>query len=794
VTSSRKYEPRNFFLNETHQFDAGDKTGGGRSPEYLNIKWAKKAERLSESIKNVVQAVEKSKDPLGKERFFVIAEPVAKLEKKSSNKKIAPDGIFTDTTVFGGSHGKVFDRLGLDLLQVTDQGKAVVHGNRDRLNLLLARTTSLETLGLREQSRWVTIDSFDTIPSDLRVDTAWLKTLKNDKLIDVIFELQPVLGRVDGDRIIRAVADVLSQDSGERLTGSGTDFSGRFWFRGKAYRRSIREVAKDFFSVQSIHSPLYSVAAATATVSDRRKITPRKASRQVEEINPKMLPCVAVLDLGVPSDHVHLSPYCRGRFTPQGAQADAPSDHGSFVASRIVFGKCDSSDDLYEAEANCCFYDVSVWAGLEDRVNDKIVMEALKGVRGAAPDVRVFNLSFGDKRPMSDFSEVEHREKRLLMQDLDNFAFKNDVLIVVAAGNSRPGVSPASSYPNHFDDPRWALGPLACGFNTLVCGAFVSKISTEGIVSTIGWPSPFTRVGPGLCEAPIPSFCAEGGNSDSTYNKVADMGVWGFSSTGMAEDRIGTSYAAPLLSRAASIALHTLQGYCVAGTRPYAVAVRAFLALTAKKTTSDASVSELARRTLGYGEATSDRLTKPKSGSAIFLWQGIIDNPKAKVRVQFPVPGSWLEEASQPVLRLFVSYDPPVNESAKNVWACRKVSVVLHPSSNTKGIRSSSRNHVSYPLLAKDYKLSQYAPSGDFPAESDMWELELSYEELFDYPPGMEFSLQQRVAFAAELIDESENPVDPQTAIQALPIVATMNHLSIESTSIRNAAVIRARR
>ena len=168
----------------------------------------------------------------------------------------------------------------------------------------------------------------------------------------------------------------------------------------------------------------------------------------------------------------------------------------------------------------------------------------MEGVRGSSPDVRVFNLSIGDHRGLNDFPVVERREKRLLLQDLDNFIFANDCIVVVAAGNSQPGVPPNQPYPDHYADDRWTLGPWAAGFNTMVCGAFVSQLSAGGLVQTLGWPSPFSRIGPGLCECPTPSFSAEGGNTDTAYNYRPGLGVWGFSAAGLPEDHSGTSYAA----------------------------------------------------------------------------------------------------------------------------------------------------------------------------------------------------------------------------------------------------------
>ena len=789
--------PRTFFLNETHELSSVDKTGGGRIPEYVGINWAQKARRLSKSIDRVVREIDSSHDPLREERYFVLAQPVAELEKRSTNIRKAPDGIFKDQTSFGGAHGRVFDRLGLDLLQVTEDGKAVVHGNRERVEQLRGRSKSLDSLGAREQARWATIDAFETIPFQLRVDEEWFGTLRSNHLSDVVFELQPVLGRVDADRVLRAIADLLGRKQGERLTGTGTDFSGRFWVRGKASQGSVRTIAKDFFSVQAIHPPLYSIAAAGRAPS-RQRDTARPAPPVVPP-DAKALPCVAVVDLGVPADHMQLGPYRRGQFVPQDALNSPVVDHGAFVASRVVFGECATPDELTRALGRCSFYDAMVGdypsdAGPSNRVNDKIVMEAIRGVRGAAPDVRVFNLSFGDERPLAAFPDVEQREKRLLLQDLDNFTFANDVIIVVAAGNSMRGVVPSSAYPNHHADPQWALGPWACGFNTLVCGSFVGKVSANGLVTTIGWPSPFSRIGPGLCEAPVPSFCAEGGNANAAYGFDQDLGVWGFSGSGFPEDRVGTSYAAPLLAREAALALNTLQDYCAPGTYPFGVAVRAFLALTAEKTTDYAPINSLAERTLGLGKASSIRITAPRGGSAVILWQGIIETTKDIVRVQLPVPRQWLADATDPTLRLFLCYDPPVNESAKALWACRRVNAVLHTAPESPAVRGPSRKHGTYPLSCREYKLARYAPGKEKAAEGDLWVLEFFYEDIFDYPPGMDFDPRQRVAFAAELLDLGANPVDPQPAMQALPIAASMTRLSIQPAAMRNPVLVRTRR
>ena len=788
--------PQTFFLNEMHELTPKERGGGGPLPQYVGISWAAKAKAINKSLHTVADQVQSSHDPLKDDRYFVIALPEPDVEKSSKNKKLYPTGKYKEKTEFADIHGKVFDRLGLDLLQVTDDGKAVVHADKAKFDQLVQRSEALNDLGPREQSRWATIAEFEMIPPALRVDADWLQTLKGDLSDDIVIELQPVLTAVEVDKVLRAIADLFAEHKSGKLTGTGTDFSGRHWLRGKGTQRSVRAIAKDFFSVQAIHAPLFSIAAENAKV--KIGAPTGRPAEIFPAVDPDTLPCVAVVDLGVPDDHQRLRAFRRGQFIPQDAPRGAVGSHGSIVASRVVFGECETHDELFQKPASCTFYDARVGrypdgTGRDNRINDKIVMEALLGVRGAAPDVRVFNLSFGDVRPLADFPPVEQREKRLALRDLDNFIFASDTVVVVAAGNSGPGVIPNPAYPAHYQDPRWALGPWACGFNTLVCGSFVSRLSVDGLVKKIGWPSPFSRIGPGICDAPIPSFSAEGGNCDEGYRKGHGLGVWGFTDTGFAEDHIGTSQAAPILAREAALTLQNLSQVCVPGTQPFGITARAFLTLTANRTTQDEAVQALAARTLGNGRADRRRLLAPISGSAVILWQGYIESPSDTVRVQLPIPLNWLAEAEEPILRLVVCSDPPVNEAAHARWACRRIKPVLHLRPDGPFASAPRGGHTSYPVIDRQYKLDRFKPGMEKEAKGDLWLLELSYEEIFAYPPAMDFDPRQRVAFAAELRDLGENPADPQAALQALPISVTMNRLSIQPAAIRSPIIVRTR-
>jgi hypothetical protein len=562
--------PRTYYLNEQHELTREEKTGGGGSLKLAPIDWASKGRAIRDSLSDAKDAITRSRDPLKDHRFFLLAQPVAELIKESKQKKRAPEGTYAEKPNYAsGEHSRVFQRLGLDLLQVNDDGSATVHATAEGMDKLLLASESLDQVGTREQSRWATIDTFGVIPPSLRIDETWLDDLSVREVADAVLELQPLLTRAEIDEVVRAVASFLKHDLGEKLTGTGTDFSGRQWFRGRVAKQSLRAIAKHFYSVQSVHPPLLSLAAL-ANGGRRGQRAPLPPQIKTADSPPLMdMPTVAILDTGVPDDHRILVPFRRGRYVDQQSAGRWVGDHGSFVASRIVFGDIDSPERRSPAPAGeCRFYEVMVAIDPEN-IYDKSVVPSMEAVVGTAPDVRVFNLSFDNRLPLDALSEIVRREKLLLLQDLDNFIFARDVLVVVAAGNSPRGVIPSSPYPQHYNDPQWQLGTWARSFNALTCGSTVERLVPTGLVRNIGWPSPFTRVGPGLCDSPKPDFCAHGGNGTDAYQFLPGLGVYGCSASGLWEDRSGTSFAAPMLAREAAFALQILQGVCEPGAKPF---------------------------------------------------------------------------------------------------------------------------------------------------------------------------------------------------------------------------------
>ena len=777
--------PRTFYLNEQHELSRGEKEGRGSTPKYADIDWATKGGVISSSLRSVADNIQASHDPLKGNHCFLLAEPVATLAKFSTNKIKAVDGKIFESTTFADKHSRVFKRLGMDLLGVTENGSAIVHMKPQVVRQLSSTAQSLEGLGPREKSRWATIDKFEMIPLEARVDLSWLRSLKAAASGDAVIELQPLLTRVEIDTVFRAILAIFDRGLGEAASGTGTDYSGRQWLRCKVTPESLERVARDFFSIQSLHSPLIAFAASAQPIKQVRRIA------SISDAEISHLPVVGVVDTGVVSNHSILSKYRRGTYVAQTSSATPTDPHGCFVSSRVVFGDPDYSNGPPSETPNGAirFYDINVSGINAGEIDGKSVLPALQAIVATAPDVRVFNLSF-DAPPLDTIDPVKRSEFLLLVQDLDNLIFQYDVLVVISAGNSPQGIIPATEYPRHFDDPQWALGPWARSFNSLTCGSFVGHLTLGGVATEIDWPSPFCRVGPGLCDSPKPDFSANGGNISQNYRYAPGLGVWGLSPNGMWEDKSGTSHAAPLLARECAFALGILQSVCENGAQPFAVTVKAFLALTATSPVDHPAVRELAQRTLGRGAASAQRLTTPSAATGVMIWQGVLDDDKDVAKIKVPIPKEWLEEAEQPCLRLVLAWDPPANAAVKDVWATRSVSPKLKRYAETSARRPLKGKHSkSYPLIERHYSLHKI--STEVPEDENFWLIEIEYEQVAEYHPTMIFPPQQRVAFAAEIYDEGANKISPQSSLQSLPQSATMTRLSIPPSVARMPVVLR---
>lgn len=768
-------KPRTYFLNERQELASFEHERRPNSPEFVSIDWSAKTTSLGESFERVTTPQVSSQDPSVDHHFFLITVPEETIQKVSKSKK-ANEGTLSEVPSFGGGQSRLFRKLGIDLIETHQDGRATVHVPATNVIRIRSTIASLRSASEREKARWIYMKEFEPIDWSMRVDADWLNSLDAHKSIQTVIRFQPTLSRLEASSVIQAVQRLLTQqgDGSARLLRNGREFSGRYWCSGVMPRQAIGLLAKEFTSIQSIHPPL---ATPLAGSKNRRKAVSLSAaelwtSSSFPSIAHVDLPTVAVVDSGIPEQHVYLGNFRRsGGYRHPDLEPFVPADcyHGTMVASAIVFGNLSLNPGMQSSiPTGCCrVMDVNIREGIRpNHIDDDNIIPALEAIVGTSPDVRVFNMSFGGP-PLKMLSSVAYRENLAALQNLDNHAFARDTLLVLAAGNAEAGLVPNLPYPDHVDDPRWSLGTYASSFNGIVCGAFVNTLDPNNVVQQMGGPTPFTRIGPGLCDSPVPGFSAPGGVGVLSYS-----GQW--------EDGIGTSFAAPLAAREAAWAFREIGRHCIQSSLPFAGTVKAWLHLVAARPSLQGRVEALARRTLGRGYPKAERLWNPISRSAVLIWQTLLQTAKSVNRVQFPVPLSWLREASEPRLRVVAAWNTPVNAALVDSWACRKVGLKVRPFSGEDALRGGGVAKGAYPLIDRtfDIRLDQLSDDG-FAVADALWTIEAEYEDIGEYPPAMVISPQQRLGVVIELWDESENPVSPQAAIQSLPISIQMDRLGL---------------
>ncbi|MCX6980115.1 MAG: S8 family serine peptidase [Verrucomicrobia bacterium] len=765
-------QPQNYFLNENHQLDVGEKQGGGRFVDYLGISWPQKAKRLHDSLEKVERRARESNDPLSGRNYYILADPVAELVKASSAKD-AIEGRKVEKVSFSGEQSKFFERVGLDLIEVHSSGAATVRASPERMEQLLTKTSQLAGLGAREQSRFVAFDAFEWLSGKLKFDREWLDQI-GSKPVEGYIKLQPLISELEADLVIRALEEIFRRYPRLALRGKGRSYLGRFFLRATLDARMVKELAEDFTSIQSIHPPIIAFAESLPP-----EIGTAPRSRSTAPHTPvSALPCVGVVDTAVSQENVWLRSHRRAIVTGLNCSNTENDNHGSMVASRVVFGDADLSNGSPPPSASCRYLEVRVGTGREREILAESISGALAAAISAAPDVRVFNLSFDGNQRLDLLPDKQRAETLKHIEELDNFAFDQDVMIVVAAGNAVQGAVPAPGYPLHFDDPGWQLHSFPRAFNALTCGGTASRLSAGGLASETDAPSPFTRVGPGFAGSPKPDFCDSAGNTDANYRSLPGAGVWGFSGLGIAREDFGTSFAAPLLAREAAFVLDELRTKCPGDSRPFSCTAKAVLALTADDIAArlSDSLKPLAKRTIGFGRGSAARFRQPVSEKARFVWQGVIAHPDDIVRVQIPIPIGWIDLATAPQLHLCAAWDTPVCAAAERQWACRDVNVAIRPGPEARALHGSRGRTPGYPIFKRAWNLDKAREKNII--EGDMWILEFSYSQIAAYAAGHIVSPAQRVAIAAEIWDDAEVPLDPHSFVQSLPIAATFVRLS----------------
>jgi len=770
--------PRVFYVNERHELERGERSPRGRTATFLGIDWTAKAQALLDQIRVVSRTAARFRsDPTSKDHLFLMATPERQLWSPSTAKD-AHDGKKERNADFKDEDARVLRKLGFDVLSIEEDGNALLHLDKPRLEQIESRLALLDKAGKSDKNRWAPVEALKPTTPNERLDLEWLQPLPPEDAVEFVAKLPAMLTPIEAEAVQRAILRMLERGRGEALTEAGTDLSGRAWVVGTARPSRLRLVASELQALHVVMAPirLSPVGSPPPRVGASAARAPPRASA------PK--PVVAVVDCGVPEQHRWLKDFRVGRFTAGHPSHDGA--HGSSVAGVVVHGYVAPGDPM--TGGDCAFIDVNVANPTGGRPLADRVIEALRNTINNAPDARTVNLSIGSALTLAEMTLKQRQECVRLTRDLDNLAAALDVAIVVASGNTM--LQPPKPYPQHFDDERWSAGTWAPGANVMTVGAFASAEQILGgatVPANAGWPSPFTRTGRSPIKTSKPDFSAPGGTLKANWQR--HRGNQSYDERGIVED-IGTSFAAPQVAREAAFALQALQAVCPEGVKAFAVTARAVLTLTARapEKPKEKAIQKVFKDTLGRGRPSASPLTHPDPSTALVVWQGEIETSVDVVRFTLPIPRAWLEAATDPQLRMVWAWDAPVDDAGA-AWTCRTVRAQLRASLDEAApALEESRTAVKAATAWREscYRLRLPCPTSDKDAplqawpDDGLWSVSIRYDETAALPllPTVPFSTRQRVGIAIELADPGGD-ASPQDHLQALELTASMNRLSV---------------
>lgn len=391
-------------------------------------------------------------------------------------------------------------------------------------------------------------------------------------------------------------------------------------------------------------------------------------------------PLVAVVDSGVRSAH----PLLRGVVydaLPMGrlASGEDQHGHGTAVAALVVHGELERP--LARGLIQRPFLRI-LSVRVLDHTNQfpagtlwvKVLEEAIRFASDQG--AKVINLSIGD-------ASTPFRGPRStpVASVLDQLARELDLVIVVSSGNvnipdylGTPDRDDTVRYPSQLiaseDTGILDPGPAALA---LTVGAVVEKVATGDLrrksFGDVGWPSPFTRSGPGIGGAVKPELVAPGGTLAldlSGGGPIFDDDLACFSADGsgrpgaLISANIGSSFAAPVVSRVAAAVRAEYPEFDSNLVR--ALVLQAAEEINSEFPVSDRAIGErtvrsLRRRLVGYGQPRLDDAIHSRDHRAVLVAGDEIEVDGVHL-YEIPIPGSFYQPGGERGITVALSYSP----------------------------------------------------------------------------------------------------------------------------------------
>lgn len=630
--------------------------------------------------------------------------------------------------------------IGVEIIQIDPKSSSIgvaVSSRANFTNLIEKIEQYASTIQNRGKSYFAAIEKIDEVDPIDKID----HELTSEGIHNCIIYLYSQLSADEQRKVLQAVSVNIQSEQEVDSKFLKTSVSG-LALTARLTSAKIIELAKQYNSIRQIK------LNSSIRLGGSRRGDPIANFTAVNTADNKVL--VAVLDSGINEKSPYIAPFFVDRFADFDVGTTFDMSHGTFVASRIIYG--DNIIDQVTAgilNGVCNIIDIPVFyrdaRGRDLSLLEGDIIDILNNFIDEKPSVKLFNLSFGITRPIQD------RSISSLANEIDAISKKHDKTFIIAAGNI------------HHDDPLdWKTFPVYCGSadsritppSEALLAITVGSYATQQNMRDIALPnqiSPFSRNGPGMDGGIKPELVSSGGNSYVNARNLGDFNdgsaAVGIDDSGnhLAYD-VGTSFAAPIVTHYASQVL-------ASDPSMSSNLLKAYLIHFATNIGLHSAVAHRPDHKYGFGEFQFADFIGHSPSKMAFFYEGHLDSENY-LHIPFHIPRAFDTMTTKRLkLKFTVVHDPAVDGVNPSEYSLSDILFELSKRDGGSKQKVSGSNKSVSKYSSKWNPVIKYERVFDRKFSSGEWEIRLR----LNTRGSLEDDYKQTFAIIVECIDETNS-------------------------------------